>query len=170
MRVVSCRQHQICRCDGVGDNIFLRGGYERCELAADRSTAGVVRIGRPVVLVGQERRAPAEEHRIGAAQQLGVVLVERLVRAVVLVEVVEESLERLVGRLVVAVQRLEVADNQLPHAGDGSWYPAPPAHRHLPESGYASSCPAAIARAWIHIGRPRGSGDPGGGWAVRRCC
>jgi len=81
---------QIRRGDGVGDDVLLRGADELCELAPDRGTTGGIRIGHPVILIGQERRTPAEDQRAGAAQQFGVVLVERLVRAVVLVEVVED--------------------------------------------------------------------------------
>jgi hypothetical protein len=97
MRVVSCHGARSAGAMVSETTYFSVAATSVANSRRIAAPAGVVRIGRPVVLVGQERRAPAEEHRIGAAQQLGVVLLERLVRAVVLVEVVVAVLQCCTG-------------------------------------------------------------------------
>src|SRR5690606_40548078 len=54
-----------------------------------------------------------EDQRVGRAEQVPVVDVERIVAPVLGEEIVEEPVERLVGGLVVAVEGLEVADDEL---------------------------------------------------------
>lgn len=120
MRVVSCHGYRSSVVMVLETTYFCVRPTSAAKLLPDHGRPGGVRVGHPVLLVAEEGRASAEDQRVSAPQQLGVVLVERLVRPVLLVEVVEEPIERLVRRLVVAVQRLEVADDHFPHPVDDS--------------------------------------------------
>src|SRR5262249_23588317 len=108
---------------------------------------------------GHERLTPAEEQRVGVAQQFRVVLVECLVLAVVLVEVVEESVEGSVGRLVITVKRLEVGDDEFPHVGRvagvclSAW--PPPCGRRQATPGLASNPPMTGSPSALDAGTGR---------------